>query len=140
MKHFRKRKIIANGIDEIWAVDLVDMRSFSKFNDGIKYLLMAIDIFSKYGWIVPLNAKTGVDVADALNKIFKERRCSKMCDDKGLEFYNKHVKALLLSSDVRYIPLKMKKKVVLSNVGIEQSKRKCLSTFQLILLENMLTF
>ena len=76
VKHSKKRKVILNGIDVIWAVDLVDMRSFSKFNDGIKYLLMVVDVFSKYGWIVPLKSKTGVDVADALNKIFKERRCT----------------------------------------------------------------
>ncbi|XP_065644219.1 uncharacterized protein LOC136075335 [Hydra vulgaris] len=76
------------------AADLVDMQSFSKFNDGIKYLLMLIDAFSKYGWIVPLKSKTGVDVANALIKIFKERKCQKMWVGKGLEFYNKHVKAL----------------------------------------------
>ena len=62
---------------------------------------MVIDVLSKYGWIVPLKSKTGVDVADALNKIFKERRCSKMWVDKGLEFYNKHVKALLLAFNVQ---------------------------------------
>ena len=70
------------------------MQSFSKFNNGIKYLLMVIDVFSKYGWIVPLKSKTGVDVANALSKIFIERRCSKMWVDKGKEFCNKHVKAL----------------------------------------------
>ncbi|XP_065667556.1 uncharacterized protein LOC136087869 [Hydra vulgaris] len=43
-------------------------------------------------WIVPLKSKTGVDVADALNKIFKERKCLEIWVDK--EFYNKHVKAL----------------------------------------------
>ena len=55
---------------------------------------MVIDVFSKYGWIVPLKSKSGVDVANALSKIFKERRCMKMWVDKGKEFYNKHVKAL----------------------------------------------
>ena len=55
---------------------------------------MVIDVFSKYGWIVPLKSKTGVDVANAINKIFEERRCMKMWTDKGKEFYNKHVKAL----------------------------------------------
>ena len=78
------------------------MQSFSKFNNGTKYLLMVIDVFSKYGWIVPLKSKTGVDVANALSKIFNSempgsasnRRCSKMWVDKGKEFYNKHVKAL----------------------------------------------
>ncbi|XP_065640497.1 uncharacterized protein LOC136073070 [Hydra vulgaris] len=43
IKHFRKRKVISNGIDEIWAADLVDMQAFSKLNDGVKYLLMVID-------------------------------------------------------------------------------------------------
>ena len=37
-----------NGIDEIWAADLIDMRAFSKHNNGIKYLLTVIDIFSKF--------------------------------------------------------------------------------------------
>ena len=92
--HFRRRKVVVNDIDEIWAADLVDMQSFSKFNNGIKYLLMVIDVFSKYGWIVPLKSKTGVDVANALSKIFSERRPMKMWVDKGKEFYNKHVKAL----------------------------------------------
>ena len=55
---------------------------------------MVIDVFSKYGWIVPLKSKTGIDVANALIKIFCERRCMKMWVNKGKEFYNKHVKAL----------------------------------------------
>ena len=56
---------------------------------------MVIDVFSKYGWIVTLKSKTGLDVANALNKIFsRERRCAKMWLDKGKEFYNKHVKVL----------------------------------------------
>ena len=92
--HFRRRKVVVNDIDEIWAADLVDMQSFSKFNNGIKYLLMVIDVFSKYGWIVPLKSKTGDDVANALSKIFGERRPMKMWVDKGKEFYNKNVKAM----------------------------------------------
>ena len=48
-----------NGIDEIWAADLIDMQAFSKDNNGIKYLLTVIDIFSKIVWIVPLKRKTG---------------------------------------------------------------------------------
>ena len=51
------------GIDEIWAADLVDMQSFSDYNDGVKYLLAVVDIFSKHGWMVPLKQKTGAAVA-----------------------------------------------------------------------------
>ena len=56
-KTFSKRSVISNGIDEIWVADLVEMQKFSKWNKGIKYLLMVIDVFSKYGWIKPLKDK-----------------------------------------------------------------------------------
>ena len=63
--------------DEIWAADLMDMQAFSKDNNGIKYLLTVIDIFSKFLWIVPLKRKTEQEVANAFSSIFKERRPSK---------------------------------------------------------------
>ena len=48
LKKNKKRKVYSSFIDNIWDVDLVDMQSLSKFNKGIKYLLCAIDLFSKY--------------------------------------------------------------------------------------------
>ena len=54
-----------NSIDEIWAADLIDMQAFSKYNNGIKYFLTVIDIFSKFVWIVPLKQKSGQEVANA---------------------------------------------------------------------------
>ena len=59
-----KRRVISYGIDNIWAADLVEMGKFSKWNKGIKYLLMVIDVFSKFGWIRPLKDKRGQTVAD----------------------------------------------------------------------------
>ena len=84
-----------NGIDEIWSADLVDMSSFAKGNNGIKFLLTVIDVFSKYGWMIPLKNKTGNAVSIALKHIFKERLPKKLWVDKGKEFYNKDVKSLV---------------------------------------------
>ena len=84
-----------NGIDEIWAADLIDMQAFSKYNNGIQYLLNVIDIFSKFVWIIPLKRKTGQAVANAFSRILKERRPSKTWIDKGREFYNKDVQKLV---------------------------------------------
>ena len=53
-RNFSKRSVISKLVDEIWAADLVEMQKFSKWNKGIKYLLMFIDVISKYGWIKPL--------------------------------------------------------------------------------------
>ena len=45
IKKFRKRRIYVKGIDQISAGDLVDMQAFSKYNNGVKYLLTVIDVF-----------------------------------------------------------------------------------------------
>ena len=60
-----------NSIDEISASDLIDMQAFSKDNNGIKYLLTVIDIFSKFVWIVPLKRKIGQEAANAFSRISK---------------------------------------------------------------------
>ena len=75
-----------NIIYEILAADLIDMQAFSKDNNGIKYLLTVIYIFSKFVWIVPLKRKTGQEVANAFSRILKERRPSKTWVDRGREF------------------------------------------------------
>ena len=84
-----------NGIDKIRAADLIDMQAFSKDNNGIKYLLTVIYIFSKFVWIVPFKRKTGQEVANAFSRILKECRSSKMWVDRGREFYNKDVQKLV---------------------------------------------
>ena len=54
IKKFKKRKLYSSFRDNIWGVYLADMQSLSKYNKGIKYLLCAIDLFSKYAWVVPI--------------------------------------------------------------------------------------
>ena len=57
---------------------------------------MVIDVFSKYGWIVPLKDNKGESVTIAFKSIFKEGRGPQyLWVDKGKEFYNKHLKGLL---------------------------------------------
>ena len=82
-------------IDEIWTADLIDMQAFSNDNNGIKYLLTVIDIFSKFVWIVPLNRKTLREGANAFSRILKEHRPSKTWVDRDREFYNKDVQNLV---------------------------------------------
>ena len=90
------------------------MQAFTKFNRGFKYLLAVIDVFSKYGWLIPLKDKTGKSVASALKTIFEERKPEKMWVDKGKEFYNKDVKEL------NCIPPKTRKNLVWLKGGLGQ--------------------
>ena len=59
---------------------------FSQY--AIKYLLFAIDLFSKYAWVVSIKDKKGVSIVDAFQKILKEfnRKPNKIWVDKGIEF------------------------------------------------------
>ena len=54
IKKLNKRKVYSQFRDNIWGVDLADTQSLSKKNKSIKYLLCAIDLFSKYAFVAPL--------------------------------------------------------------------------------------
>ena len=57
IKKFDKRKVYSQFKDNIWGVDLADMQSLSRKNNGIKYLLCAIYLYSKYAFVIPLKDK-----------------------------------------------------------------------------------
>ena len=101
--NFSKRQVISNGVDKIWAADLAEMQKFSKWNKGIKYLLMVIDVFSKYGWIKPLKDKKTESVSKAFNEIFEKgkRKPQMLWTDKGSEFISKHFKEFLNKTGIK---------------------------------------
>ena len=45
------------------------MQLISKFNNGFRFLMCVIDIFSKYAWVVPLKDKKGISIVNAFQKI-----------------------------------------------------------------------
>ena len=65
------------------------MQLISKFNKGFRFFLCAVDIFSKYAWIVPLKDKKGVNIFDAFQKILDKpgHKPNKIRVDKGSAFY-----------------------------------------------------
>ena len=102
IKKFNKRKVYSQFKDNIWGVDLADMQSLSKNNKGIKYLLCATDLFSKYAFVVTLKDKKGISITNAFKKKQKQsnRKPNKIWVDQGGEFYNRHFKKWLSSNDI----------------------------------------
>jgi hypothetical protein len=66
---FRKARVIVSGIDDQFDADLADVPNISHENDGVKYLFVVIDIFSKYLWIQPLKNKRAKDVVNGFKLI-----------------------------------------------------------------------
>ena len=69
----------------------------------MRFLLCAIDIFSKYAWVVPLKDKKGISIVKAFKIILKQsnsRKPNKIWVDKGSEFYNASFKKWLQDNDI----------------------------------------
>ena len=63
------------------------MKSLSKYSKGNKYFLCAIELFSKYAWVVPIKDKKGVSIVNAFQKIISEgRKPNKIWVDQGSDF------------------------------------------------------
>ena len=78
------------------------MQSLSRKNKGIKYLLYAIDLYSKYGFVITLKDKKGISIVNAFNKIIKQsnRKPNKIWVDQGGEFYYNVFKKWLSDNDI----------------------------------------
>ena len=57
IKKIEKRKVQSYFKDSAWDVDLTDMQLLSKLDKGNRFLLCAIEIYSKYAWVIPLKDK-----------------------------------------------------------------------------------
>ena len=102
IKNFKKRKVCSQFKDNIWGADLGDMQSLSRKNKGMNYLLCAIDLYSKYAFVIPLENKKGISVTNGFNKIIKQsnRKPNKIWVDQGGEFYNNVFKKWLSDNDI----------------------------------------
>ena len=96
-RKFQKRTVYARDVDDVWAADLIDMQYYSRTNKGFKHLLMIIDVFSKYGWAIPLKNKTAAEMVRAFTELWAsgQKPPKFIWTDKGREFDNKLFRALL---------------------------------------------
>ena len=99
-RKFRRNRVITTGIDDLWDADLADVSNLKKDNDNVQFLLIVIDVFSRYLWALPLADKKHSSIIDGFKTIFNQgRKPSMIRTDKGSEFRNKWVKAFFTKSD-----------------------------------------
>ena len=109
------------------------MQSLSKYNKGIKYLLCAIDLFSKYAWVVPIKDKKETSIVNAFKKIISgkseaeskgRRKPNKIWVDQGSELYNKSFKDFLKINNIKMYSAYNEGKSVVSERFIRTLKNK----------------
>lgn len=88
--NFPRRRYEILSLDDVLQLDLADLSLLGRSNDGHKYILVAINPFSKKIYTVPLKTKTAREVTDATKEILRRSniRFKKIMSDKGTEFKN----------------------------------------------------
>ena len=103
-KTFLRRKIISKHPKHIASTDLADMTLLSRFNEGIKYLLVVIDVFSRFLSIYPLKKKDGQSVLKDIKHIIESdnfKGIKYLNSDEGGEYYNKYVNHYLQDKNIK---------------------------------------
>ena len=104
---------------------LSDMQSLSKYNQGLKYLLCIIDLFSKYAWVFPLKDKRGITIINAVQKIIsKRRKPNKIWVDQGGKLYNNLFKRFLKINNIEMYSTYKEVKPLIAERFIKTMKNK----------------
>ena len=85
-RKFPRVKVIAYENNEIWSIDVTYVNKLAKYNNGVKYLLVAVDVLSKFLRVVPMRSKSAPDAAKAIEKMIEKVQPQKVWSDKGTEF------------------------------------------------------
>ena len=104
-RRFPRNKTIVGQIDKQWQADLADMQGISKENDGYRYLLTVIDIFSKFAWVIPVKDKTGKNIVTAFEELLDHsapRIPTRIQTDAGKEFLNKQLATFLKHKGIHH--------------------------------------
>ena len=72
-RHFKRLPAFAKRINEIWCLDLAFMDKLSDTNNGVKYLLVCVDVFSRFVRVQPMKSKYSTDAVVALKKMLRKK-------------------------------------------------------------------
>ncbi|XP_039303525.1 uncharacterized protein LOC120357404 [Solenopsis invicta] len=92
-------------IDDVWEGDLIEVRNLKSYNDGYSYILVIIDVLSKFVWVEPLRDKTSVCVTKAFQRVLarsKGRIPIYLQTDKGKEFVGRATQKFLEENNIRF--------------------------------------
>ncbi|XP_018574522.1 uncharacterized protein LOC108913452 [Anoplophora glabripennis] len=102
-KNFR-RHVLVRGLNDLIQADLVETIPYPKVNKGYRYILVVINVFSKFVWAEPVNRKTAKEVSNAMAKILSQMKyMPHNCQtDLGKKFYNKEFKNLMTQFKINH--------------------------------------
>ena len=73
-RNFPRLKVLSYRLNEIWSIDLADMQSVESFNNGVRYLLVAVETLSRYLRVEPMKDKYATTTKQAFCRMIAKRK------------------------------------------------------------------
>ena len=94
-RKFARLPVVSLGINHIWSLDVAYMEKLANFDNGNKYLLLAVDTLSRKIWVQPMLNKTAAAAKAAFEKMLNFETMQfpiKLWVDQGKEFRGEFLK------------------------------------------------
>ena len=103
-KNYATNKTDVYHIDDIWSLDILDLKDYGPENNrGYRYVFVIIDNFSKFGWTVPIKNKNAQTIKDSFENILinSKRKPNLIESDRGKESYNNIFQDFLNKNNIK---------------------------------------
>ena len=103
-KNYDTNKTNVYHIDDIWSLDILDLKDYGPENNrGYRYVLVIIDSFSKFGWTIPLKNRNAQTIKDSFENILinSKRKPNLIKTHRRREFYNNIFQYFLNKNDIK---------------------------------------
>ena len=84
--NFPKLNEQAYRLTEIWSLDVAHLDNIEKYNNDVKFLLVAVDAPSRLLRVEPMKTKNATDTTRAFNRMTTKFSPERVGSDKGTEF------------------------------------------------------
>jgi hypothetical protein len=127
LRNFQRGRVLVTGIDDQWEADLADLQDYASENDGYKYLLFVIDVFSRFAWVKPLKSKEAKNIIAAFKEILENeghRHPKRLRTDAGRDFTSAKFQQLMKSENINHFVTHSEKQANYVERLIQTIKRK----------------
>ena len=99
---FARKRVVTRGLNDVWDVDLMDMSNLAKYNQGVTFVAIFIDIFSRFLYVEPMKNKSTAETLKAIKMVFtkSKQQPETFRSDAGKEFLGKEVKQYLADREI----------------------------------------
>jgi hypothetical protein len=108
VRKFPRLRTIPSGLNTDWQADTLDLQRLSRNNRGYKYVLVVVDVLSRFVYLEPTKSKKSEEMVDAFTRIFKRAKsvCWRLYSDAGTEMKSAKLNELYKKWSIRKVQAK----------------------------------